>query len=162
MGRVVLPSVACLFPPYLFPLYLKNTRFSGKRLPNVKCMFWFSLQIFSTNLSETFFIITRIERVMIKMCFGFDIKYLLFLSSDTRESRYFTVDFGKEIKYQISWKSVQWESSCSLWTDKQTYRRRHSAYSAERIYECTPTRLAQTAPYPTRQEADNCIYALLI
>jgi hypothetical protein len=35
--------------------------------------------IFSTNLSETFFIIARFERDMIRMCIGFDVKYLLLL-----------------------------------------------------------------------------------
>jgi len=31
-------------------------------------------------------------------------------------------DFRKRVKYQTSWKSVQWELSCSMRTDGQTDR----------------------------------------
>jgi hypothetical protein len=34
----------------------------------------------------------------------------------------FLTDFRKILKYQISWKSVQWEPSCSTRTDRQTFR----------------------------------------
>jgi hypothetical protein len=30
--------------------------------------------------------------------------------------------FEKILKYKISWKSVQWEPSCSVWTDGRTDR----------------------------------------
>jgi hypothetical protein len=63
-------------------------------LLNVKCV----CLSFSINVSEKFFIITRIERDMIEMCIGFDVKYLLLLS-DFNESWYFTADFWKVIKY---------------------------------------------------------------
>jgi len=35
----------------------------------------------------------------------------------------------KTLKYQIWWKSVQWEPSCSLWTDRQTDRHDGAKYS---------------------------------
>jgi len=44
------------------------------------------------------------------------VQYLLFLS-DFNENWIFWTDLPKIRKYQISWKSFQWESSCSMQTD---------------------------------------------
>jgi hypothetical protein len=35
----------------------------------------------------------------------------------------------KLLKYQISWKSVQWEPSCSMWTDNQYMTKLISRFS---------------------------------
>ena len=45
-------------------------------LLNKKCVLWFSLQL----LSETFLILRRTERDMIKIYIGLHVKYRLFLS----------------------------------------------------------------------------------
>jgi hypothetical protein len=52
------------------------------------------------------------------MYIGFHVKYMLFLS-DIKEIRIFSADFWKILKYQISWKSIQREPSCSTWTARQ-------------------------------------------
>jgi hypothetical protein len=41
----------------------------------------------------------------------------------------FSTDFRKKIlKYQISWKSVQWEPSCSMWTEGQMDMKRLTSF----------------------------------
>jgi hypothetical protein len=93
-----------------------------KKLLNTKCVFWFSLQI----LSETFIILRRNERDMIKNVHWTSctvpfilVQYPLFLS-DFNETWIFSTDFRKILKYQISWKSVRWEPSCSMGMDERT------------------------------------------
>ena len=53
-----------------------------------------------------------------QMYIGLHVKYQLFLS-DFHEICIF-LTFPKSTQYKISWKSVQWEQSCSMWTDGQT------------------------------------------
>jgi len=50
------------------------------------------------------------------MHIGFQVKYPLFLSY-FNGSGILRTAFLKTPKYQMSWKSVQWEPSCSLGTD---------------------------------------------
>jgi hypothetical protein len=60
MRRIILPSVACLAVPYFYTLSHKRHDF-WKKLLNIKCVFWFSVQL----LSETFLILRRIQRDII-------------------------------------------------------------------------------------------------
>jgi hypothetical protein len=53
------------------------------------------------------------------MFIGFHVKYPLYLS-DYNETLNFLARFSIILKYQISWKSVQWQPSCSMRTDIQT------------------------------------------
>jgi hypothetical protein len=57
MRRIVLTSVACPAVPYFSTLSHKRHDFRGKGL-NIKCVFWFSLQL----LSQTFLIPRRHQR----------------------------------------------------------------------------------------------------
>jgi hypothetical protein len=63
---------------------------------------------------------------------GLHVKDLLFLS-DFSETLIFLTDFQKILKYQISWKSVQWEPSCS----KRTNRRDEANSRFLQFCECT-------------------------
>jgi hypothetical protein len=53
------------------------------------------------------------------MFFGLHVKYLQFLS-DFNETRIFSTDWRKMLKYQILWKSVQWELFSSMRTGGRT------------------------------------------
>jgi hypothetical protein len=102
----------------IFPHSLTNYIILGgkKRLPNIKCVFWFSLHL----LPETFLVIRRTERDMIKNVYcDPHVKYPSF-SLGFNKTLLFPVYFRKILKYQISWKSVQWEPCCPTRTDGQT------------------------------------------
>jgi len=56
------------------------------------------------------------------MYIGLHVKYVLFLS-DFNETWTASTNFQQLLKYQISWKSDQWEPSCSKRTERRTKRR---------------------------------------
>ena len=53
------------------------------------------------------------------MCTRLHVKHALFLS-DFKENFISYTGFRKILKYQISWKSIRWEPSCSMRTDGRT------------------------------------------
>jgi hypothetical protein len=55
------------------------------------------------------------------MCRRLHVKYPLFLS-EFNETWLFSTDCRKILKNKISWKTVQWEPSCSMRTDGRTDR----------------------------------------
>ena len=79
-------------------------------------VFWLPLDIF---FSETFLILRRNGRDMIKTYTGLHVKYELF-SSDLNKNLFFSADFRKIFRYQISWKSAQCHPSFHMRMDRRT------------------------------------------
>jgi hypothetical protein len=100
----------------IFPHYLINGVFflRGKKLFNIKCVFWFSVQL----LSETFISLWIIQRDS-DMCIDLRVDYPL-LVYDFNETWIFSADFRKILRCRISRKFVQWEPSCSMRKDRRT------------------------------------------
>jgi hypothetical protein len=101
MRRIILSSVARLAVPYFSTLSHKRHDFRKKMLLNIKCVFWFSVQL----LSETFLVLRRIHRDIIINVHRSSCKVPLLLS-DFNGYWIFLTDVRKILKYQISWKSV--------------------------------------------------------
>jgi len=97
--------VTCGLPRPAVFFHIISYRYDFRRIKfteHEKCVL-----IFSTNLFETFLIQRITELDMIKMCIGLHVKYPLFLS-EFKDTWIFSTDFRKIIKYQLSWKPVQW------------------------------------------------------
>jgi hypothetical protein len=97
-----------------FYIISQTARFSKRKvIEHTVCVFWFSLQ----RSSETFLILRRNERDVTKNVYWSSCEVPLLLS-DFNESCIFSKDFLKILKYQISWKSIQWKPSNSMRTDR--------------------------------------------
>ena len=101
----------------IFPHYLNKRHDIRKKLLNKKCVFWLSVQL----LSETFLILRRTERDVIKNVNWIHVKWPSFLS-DLNETWVVSIDFRKILKYQLLWNSVKWEPRFSMRTDGRTYK----------------------------------------
>jgi hypothetical protein len=77
----------------------------------------------TTFVWKTFLILRRNERGMIKNVYWSSCKVPIM--SDFNETWICSTDFRKILKYQISRKSVQWESSCFMRIDGRTDRPTH-------------------------------------
>jgi len=85
-----------LFLYKIFPHYLINGTISGKKLLNIKCVFWFSVQL----LSATFLILRRTAPDIIINVQTSSQEVTLFLS-DLIKTLNFSKDFGKILKNKI-------------------------------------------------------------
>jgi len=99
----------------IFPHYLTSDTFKKKRLLDINYVYWFSVQV----SSKTFLILRRIWQDIIINLHWSSCKVTIFLSN-FNESVIFLTDCRKGLKYQISWKSVQWEPSCLIRMNWQT------------------------------------------
>jgi hypothetical protein len=104
--------------------FIKGTIFE-KMVLNMKCAFWFSLQV----LPEKFLIPRRIQRDTALNVHSHHAKYLLFVSY-FNETRIFSTDFRKMLKCKILWKSIQQEPG-----ERQTWQ------SWQLLFEMLRTRL---------------------
>ena len=75
----------------VFPHYLINGKIFGKKLLNVKCAFWLSLQL----LSETFLILWKIQRDIITNVHSLHVTCPLFLLY-FNETRIFSTQFREK------------------------------------------------------------------
>ena len=114
--HVTLIPMACSALQYFNTLSHKRHDFRKKKLLNTKYVFWFSLQL----LSETLFLLRVINRDMIKnVCWPSCNESIILVWFQWNLN--FLRDFWKIFKYQISWKYIQWELSCPMYTDRQTW-----------------------------------------
>jgi hypothetical protein len=97
---------------HIFQQYLMNGLIFGQTLLNIKHVFCFSYNLFFWNISHS-----KKNSVSYRKCTYVLCKYSLFLS-DFDEPRIILTDFRKIILYYISWKSVQWDSSFFMRTDR--------------------------------------------
>jgi hypothetical protein len=110
----ILSYVACSSRQYFSTLSHKRRDFRGKKkLSNINCVFWFYLQL----LSETFLILRRTERYMIRNVYWYSSKVPIILVT-FNETWVFSTNFLKIFKYHFSWKSLHWEPSSSIRTDR--------------------------------------------
>jgi hypothetical protein len=63
----------------------------------------------------------ELNEIWSKMYIGFCVKCPLYLYN-FNETWLTWTDVLKILRHQISWKSIQWKPSCSMWTDQQTDR----------------------------------------
>ena len=112
----ILPSVACPVLLYFSTLFHKQYDFRKKNVIRHKMY----VLIISTPLVWK---ISYSKQMWVRYdqehFFGLHVKYPLFLL-DFNETWIFVSEFRKILKYKTSWKSVQWEPSCSIWTDGRT------------------------------------------
>jgi hypothetical protein len=113
--RIILSPVACMAPPHFSTLSYKWKDFRKTIIAVKTCVFIFYKFIW--NFSHC-----KKESVRYYHKHFFMQKYPLCFS-DFNKTLTFSTDFRSILKYQISWKSVRWEPSCSMRTYRQTDRR---------------------------------------
>ena len=102
-----------------FHIFLQTACFSKKKLLNIKCVIWFSIQF----LSETFLSIRRMQRDVVIHVHRFSFKVILFLLG-LYKTWIFSTGIRKILQCEISWKSFQREPSCFMRADGRAGRQR--------------------------------------
>jgi hypothetical protein len=113
LPRIILSSMACL--ALLHSPTLSHNRQEFRKKCN-KC----KMRVLILSIASKYFSFYEEFSEILSHTYKYlHVKYTPFLS-DYNQTRIFSTDFQTIPKFQISWKSVQWEQSCSLWTEAQT------------------------------------------
>ena len=107
-----LSSVSCPAVHCFSTLYQKRHDFREKKVIKYKIIF-----DFCTTFSKSFPILRRIQRDIVINVKHLYVNYPFFLCCFNEILIFFT-DLRKILEYQISWKSMKWQSSCSKRTDR--------------------------------------------
>jgi len=117
-----------LWHTYVWPVWLyrifptlsqKRHDYPKKKLPNIRFFnYLYKLCLKHFSFQEEF------SEILLKMYIGLREKCPLFLS-EFKGNWIFSTDVRKILKYQNSWKSNQWGSSCSMRTDRHEEANSH-------------------------------------
>ena len=102
---------------HIFPHYLTNGTTFETKLLNTKCVFWFSLQI----SSESSLILRKKKWARwINNVYWYACKVLVIFIRFEWNLKFHDRFSKKTSNIKISWKPVQWETSCWMRSDGQT------------------------------------------
>jgi hypothetical protein len=119
----MLSPVTCLSLPH-FPTLSHKRYYFGKKLLNIKFVFWYSLQL----LPETFLILRRSERDTIIRVYWFPCKVPVILVTFEWNLNFLN-RFSKSTQIPNFIKIPHWERSCSMRTDRLTDDGANSRFS---------------------------------